>query len=194
MLTCTCYWRAGLRADSQRVFSVIELALRQLGDRRTTGSIMAGNVVYVTSKGLKKLKEELEFLRTVKRKEVAQRLHEAMEDGELIENAEYEAAKNEQAFVEGRILELDHLIAQAKVIERGKSKDRVQIGSTVTVKEDRKKPEVFTIVGAAEANPKEGLISNESPLGRALLDHKVGDKVEVQAPAGTLQFSIVKIK
>ncbi len=155
---------------------------------------MAGNVVYLTSKGLKKLKEELEFLRTVKRQEVARRLHEAMEDGELIENAEYEAAKNEQAFVEGRILELDRLIAQAKVIEHGKSKDRVQIGSTVTVKEERKKPEVFTIVGAAEANPKEGLISNESPLGRALLDHKVGDEVEVQAPAGTLQFHIVKIK
>jgi transcription elongation factor GreA len=154
---------------------------------------MVGNVVYLTPEGLKKLKEELEFLRTVKRKEVAQRLHEAMEDGELIENAEYEAAKNEQAFVEGRILELDHLIAQAQVIERGKSKDHVQVGSTVTVKEDGKKAEKYTIVGVAEANPKEGLISNESPLGRALLDHKVGDDVEVQAPAGPLRFHIVKI-
>jgi transcription elongation factor GreA len=154
---------------------------------------MVGNVVYLTPKGLKKLKEELEFLRTEKRKEVAQRLHEAMEDGELIENAEYEAAKNEQAFVEGRILELDHLIAQAQVIERGKSKDHVAVGSTVTVKEKGKKPEEYTIVGVAEANPKEGLISNESPLGRALLDHKVGDDVEVQAPAGPLRFRIVKI-
>ena len=155
---------------------------------------MAGNVVYVTSKGLKKLKEERKFLITVKRKEVALRLHEAMQDGELIENAEYEAAKNEQAFVEGRILELDHIIAQAQVIARGGSKDQVRVGSTVTVKEDRKKAEEYRIVGAAEANPKEGLISNESPLGRALLDQKVGDKVEVQAPAGTLQFRIVKIK
>ena len=155
---------------------------------------MAGNVVYVTSKGLKKLKEERKVLITVKRKEVALRLHEAMQDGELIENAEYEAAKNEQAFVEGRILELDHIIAQAQVIARGGSKDQVRVGSTVTVKEDRKKAEEYRIVGAAEANPKEGLISNESPLGRALLDQKVGDKVEVQAPAGTLQFRIVKIK
>ncbi len=155
---------------------------------------MAGNVVYVTSKGLKKLKEERKGLITVKRKEVALRLHEAMQDGELIENAEYEAAKNEQAFVEGRILELDHIIAQAQVIARGGSKDQVRVGSTVTVKEDRKKAEEYRIVGAAEANPKEGLISNESPLGRALLDQKVGDKVEVQAPAGTLQFRIVKIK
>ena len=155
---------------------------------------MAGNVVYLTSEGLKKLTVELEFLRTAKRQEVALRLHEAMEDGELIENAEYEAAKNEQAFVEGRILELDRIIAQAKLIERSTSKDQVQIGSTVTVKEDGKKAEEYTIVGAAEANPKEGLISNESPLGRALLDHKVGDDVQVQAPAGTLQFRVVKIK
>jgi transcription elongation factor GreA len=156
---------------------------------------MANNVVYLTSKGLKKLQEELEHLRTVKRKEVARRLHEAMEDGELIENAEYEAAKNEQAFVEGRILEIEHLIAQAQVIKKGRtSKDLVQIGSTVVVKEDGKKPETYTIVGAAEANPKEGLISNESPLGRALLDHKVGDDIEVQAPAGTLTFQIVKIQ
>ena len=155
---------------------------------------MAGNVVYLTSEGLKKLTVELEFLRTAKRQEVALRLHEAMEDGELIENAEYEAAKYEQAFVEGRILELDRIIAQAKLIERSTSKDQVQIGSTVTVKEDGKKAEEYTIVGAAEANPKEGLISNESPLGRALLDHKVGDDVQVQAPAGTLQFRVVKIK
>lgn len=154
---------------------------------------MVGNVVYLTSEGLKKLQEELEFLRIEKRKEVAQRLHEAMEDGELIENAEYEAAKNEQAFVEGRILEIEHMISQAQVIERGKSKDVVQVGSTVTVKENGKKPEKYTIVGVAEANPKEGLISNESPLGRALLDHKVGDDVEVQAPAGPLHFRIVKI-
>jgi transcription elongation factor GreA len=156
---------------------------------------MANNVVYLTSKGLKKLQEELEHLRTVKRKEVARRLHEAMEDGELIENAEYEAAKNEQAFVEGRILEIEHLIAQAQVIKKGgTSKDLVQIGSTVVVKEDGKKPETYTIVGAAEANPKEGLISNESPLGKALLDHKVGDDIVVQTPAGKLTFQIVKIQ
>ena len=117
-----------------------------------------------------------------------------MEDGELIDNAEYEAAKNEQAFIEGRILELEHILATARVIKPSPEKDVVQIGSTVVVKQDGKKRETFRIVGAAEANPKEGLISNESPLGQALLDQKVGDNVEVQAPAGTLRFRIVKIK
>jgi transcription elongation factor GreA len=156
---------------------------------------MTNQAVYVTSAGLKKLEEELEHLRTVRRQEVAQRLHEAMEGGELIENAEYEAAKNEQAFVEGRILELEHRIAQAQVIKPGKGGDIVTIGSTVVVKEGRgRKRDTYTIVGASEANPKEGLISNESPLGRALLDKKVGDKVEVDAPAGAIKFKILEIK
>jgi len=155
---------------------------------------MTMHAVYVTAEGLKKLEDELEQLRTAKRQEVAQRLHEAMEDGELIENAEYEAAKNEQAFVEGRILELEHMLAQAKVIEPGGSKDVVRIGSTVVVQEGTNKPETYTIVGAAEANPKQGLISNESPVGQALLDHRAGDEVEVHAPAGTLHFKVAKIK
>jgi transcription elongation factor GreA len=155
---------------------------------------MAHQVVYVTAEGLKKLEEELELLRTVKRAEVAQRLHEAMEDGELIENAEYEAAKNEQAFVEGRILEIEHMLAVAKVIEAGGPRDLVRVGSTVTVQEDKGDPETYTIVGAAEANPKEGLISNLSPLGQALLDHRVGDEIEVKAPAGVLKFRVVKLK
>jgi transcription elongation factor GreA len=155
---------------------------------------MANQVVYLTAEGLKKLEEDLEHLRTVRRQEVAQRLREAMEGGELIDNAEYEAAKNEQAFIEGRILELEHKIAQATLIEPGEPSDVVRIGSTVIVKQDNKKRETFTIVGAAEANPKEGLISNESPLGVALLDHQVGDEVEVDAPVGILRFRIVKIK
>jgi len=155
---------------------------------------MANQVVYLTAEGLKKLEEDLEHLRTIRRQEVAQRLREAMEGGELIDNAEYEAAKNEQAFIEGRILELEHKIAQAMLIEPGEPSDVVRIGSTVIVKQDDKKRETFTIVGAAEANPKEGLISNESPLGVALLDHQVGDDVEVDAPVGILRFRIVKIK
>jgi len=155
---------------------------------------MGTNAVYVTPEGLKKLEDELEHLRTVKRQEVAQRLHEAMEDGELIENAEYEAAKNEQAFVEGRILELEHMLAQAQVIEPGKSTGVVGIGSTVVIQENGKPAETYTIVGAAEANPRDGLISNESPMGQALLDHKAGDDVDVRAPAGNLRFRIVKIK
>ncbi len=158
------------------------------------GKTMANQAVYVTEDGLKKLEEELEHLRTVRRQEVAQRLHEAMEDGELIENAEYEAAKNEQAFVEGRILELEHIMASAQVIEPGDSKDVVTIGSTVEVREKGgRKTETFTIVGAAEADPKEGLISNESPMGHALLNHKVGDEVQVQAPAGEISYKIVTI-
>lgn len=152
------------------------------------------HAIYVTADGLKKLEEELETLRTVKRAEVAQRLHEAMEDGELIENAEYEAAKNEQAFVEGRILELDHMIAQAQIIQPKKSGGVVRIGNTVVVQEGTHPPETYTIVGAAEADPKDGLISNESPLGQSLLERKVGDEVDVKAPAGVLRFKIVKIK
>jgi transcription elongation factor GreA len=152
------------------------------------------HAIYVTADGLKKMEEELELLHTVKRAEVAQRLHEAMEDGELIENAEYEAAKNEQAFVEGRILELEHMIAQAQIILPKKSGGVVRIGNTVVVQEGSNPPETYTIVGAAEADPKEGLISNESPLGQSLLERKVGDEVDVKAPAGVLRFKIVKIK
>jgi transcription elongation factor GreA len=155
---------------------------------------MNNQAVYLTAEGLKKLEDELEHLRSVRRKEVAERLHEAMEDGDLIDNAEYEAAKNEQAFIEGRILEVEHMLAQAKIIEPGESTGIVDIGNTVVVKQDGKKRETFTIVGAAEANPKNGLISNESPLGQALIGHQVGDEVEVDAPAGVLRFRVVKIE
>jgi len=155
---------------------------------------MSNQDVYLTAEGLKKLEEELEHLRTIRRKEVAERLREAMEGGDLIDNAEYEAAKNEQAFIEGRILENEHKLAQARIIEPGESTGIVDIGNTVVVKQDGKKRETFTIVGAAEADPKSGLISNESPLGQALLGHQVGDEVEVDAPAGVLSFQIVKIE
>lgn len=155
---------------------------------------MNNQAVYLTAEGLKKLEEELEHLRKVRRKEVAERLHEAMEGGDLIDNAEYEAAKNEQAFIEGRILEVEYILAQARIIEPGESTGIVDIGNTVVVKQDGKKRETFTIVGAAEANPKNGLISNESPLGQALLGNQVGDEVEVDAPAGVLRFRIVKIE
>lgn len=150
---------------------------------------------FLTKEGYEKLQDELEHLRSVKRQEVANRLHEAMEGGELIENAEYEAAKNEQAFVEGRIQELEILLATARVIDGSKKEkaDLVQIGSTVTIKEDGSKPEVYTIVGAAEANPREGRISNESPIGKAILNHRVGDEVQVEAPAGMYKVTIMKI-
>ena len=150
---------------------------------------------FLTKEGYQKLQDELEYLRTAKRQEVANRLHEAMEGGELIENAEYEAAKNEQAFVEGRIQELDLLLATAKIIEdNGKKKgDTIQIGSKVTIKEGNFEAETFAIVGAAEANPREGKISNESPIGKAILNHKVGDSVKVETPGGTYNVKILKI-
>jgi len=150
---------------------------------------------FLTKEGYQKLADELEYLRTVKRKEVAERLHEAMEGGELIENAEYEAAKNEQAFVEGRIQEVEVILASARIID-GKNTNAsiVQVGDTVVVKEGSASPEEYTIVGAAEANPREGKISNESPLGRALLSHQVGDDVTVEAPGGTFKVHVVKIK
>jgi len=150
---------------------------------------------FLTKEGFEKLQDELDYLRTVKRQEVADRLHEAMEGGELIENAEYEAAKNEQAFVEGRIQELEMLLATARVIEDDKKRkvDSVQVGSTVTIQEDGYGEETYTIVGAAEANPRDGKISNESPIGKAILNHKVGDTVKVETPGGTYNVKILKI-
>ena len=150
---------------------------------------------FLTKEGFEKLQDELDYLRTAKRQEVADRLHEAMEGGELIENAEYEAAKNEQAFVEGRIQELEMLLATARVIEEDKKRkaDAIQVGSTVTIKEDGLDEETYTIVGAAEANPREGKISNESPMGKALLNHRVGEEVQVETPDGSYTVRIVKI-
>jgi transcription elongation factor GreA len=148
---------------------------------------------YLTRHGYQKLQEELEQLRTVKRQEVAQRLHEAMEGGELIEDAEYEAAKNEQAFVEGRIQELEILLANARIIDEGGHRDVVQVAAKVTIQEDDNEPEHYTIVGPAEANPREGRISNESPLGRALLDHRAGDLVKVDAPGGSFYVKVLKV-
>lgn len=150
---------------------------------------------FLTKEGFDKLQDELDYLRKVKRQEVADRLHEAMEGGELIENAEYEAAKNEQAFVEGRIQELDLLLATARVIEDNKKKkaDSIQVGSTVTIQEDGSDEETYTIVGAAEANPRQGMISNESPMGRALLNHRAGDDVQVETPDGAYSVRVVKI-
>ena len=148
---------------------------------------------FLTREGYHKLQEELDFLRGSKRQDIANRLHEAMEGGELIENAEYEAAKNEQAFVEGRIKELEILLATARVITDSEKAEVVQVGSRVTIKADGEDPEIYTIVGAAEANPRAGRVSNESPLGKSLLTKKVGDHVQVEAPAGAFIVEILKI-
>ena len=148
---------------------------------------------FLTEEGLKKLEQELEHLRTTKRAEIAERLHQAMEDGELIENAEYEAAKNEQAFVEGRILTLETMLNNAVIIKGDGPLGQVHLGSTVTVQEEGGSPEKYQMVGAAEADPREGRISNESPLGKAMMGRKVGDEIKVNAPAGMLTFTIVEI-
>ncbi len=155
---------------------------------------MAHKYIYITPQGLKKLEDELELLRSVKRHEVAQHLHEAIEEGgELEENAAYEVAKTEQAFLEGRIREIEEKLGLAILIEPGTSTDEAQIGSTVIVQENGGHPEVYTIVGASEANPKEGLISYQSPLGQALLNKHEGEEVLVKAPAGELRFRIIKV-
>ena len=152
---------------------------------------------FLTREGFQKLQDELDHLKTVKRQEVADRLHEAMEGGELIENAEYEAAKNEQAFVEGRIQELEMLLATARLIEeedKNHPHGLIAVGSTVTIQEQGFEAETYTIVGAAEASPREGKISNESPIGKAILNHAVGETVPVETPSGTYKVKIMKVK
>ena len=148
---------------------------------------------YLTQQGFTKLQAELEHLKTVRRQEVARRLQEAIDEGyRLSEDPEYEAAKNEQAFIEGRILDLEQLLATARIIENGDS-ETVVLGSHVTIQEDGTEPEVYTIVGEAEANPREGKISNVSPLGKALLGHEEGDVVPVAAPSGSFEVKVLKV-
>ncbi len=151
---------------------------------------------YLTEEGAAELRRELDDLLTVKRPALAIRLKEAIAQGDLSENADYHDAKEQQAFLEGRIQYLEGLLHSAIIVPDGglKKSSMINVGNEVTVQEDNEPPETFTIVGAAEANPREGKISNESPLGRALLGHKVGDKVKVEAPAGQLTFKIKSIK
>ena len=157
---------------------------------------MADQPNYLTAEGLQELEARLDYLRNVRRQEVAARLRQAMEEGgELVENAEYEDAKNEQAFIEGEIMRLESILSNVQIIEADGPKDVVTLGSRVTVQEvGQPETEVYHLVGAAEANPQKGRISNESPLGRALLGHKVGDKVSVKAPDGEIVFEIKAIE
>ncbi len=149
----------------------------------------------LTKEGLAKLEEELEHLLTVRRPEVADKIQQAKELRSAVNSPEYEDAKNEQGFVEGRILELEKIIKNAKVIQHDTvNLDFVEVGNEVKVQLQDGTEEHYTIVGSAEANPGEGRISNESPMGKALLDKRVGDEVEVEAPAGTLKLKILEIK
>ena len=153
---------------------------------------MNTKTTYISKDGLDKLRAELDEMVAVRRPEIAQRIHDAKEHGDLSENAEYEDAKNEQAFVEGRIQALSALIKNAVVIEENHSTTHVAIGSTVTIQSDDGK-ESFMIVGSAEAAPANGRISNESPVGRALLGRKKGDTVVVSVPAGDTSYKITNI-
>ncbi len=155
---------------------------------------MAAQTTFLTPEGLKKLEEELEYFRTVRRQEVAQRLRAVLEEQDILENAEYEDAKNEQAFVEGRILTLEDILRNVAIIEEGGPTDRVGIGSRVTVAEEGGEPETYHIVGSVEADPKRGRVSNQSPLGKALLGHRVGDEVIVNVPDGVICFRITAIQ
>ena len=148
---------------------------------------------FLTPEGHQKLEKELSHLRTVRRQEVAHRLHEALAEGDILENAELEAARNEQAFVEGRILTVESMLRNAVIIEKEGPRETVGLGSYVTVIEGDLSPETYHIVGSAEADPTKGLISNESPLGQALMGRRVGETATVNAPAGVLVFEIVNI-
>ncbi len=149
----------------------------------------------LTPEGLRKLEDELEVLKSVKRKEVAERIKQSKEFGDLMENSEYEDAKNEQAFVEGRILTLEGMLRNAKVIDNHDVRsDVVTIGSTIRVMDESGQEMTYTIVGSAEADPLHDRISNESPVGRALLGKRKGQTVTVQVPAGTTRYTVKAIK
>jgi transcription elongation factor GreA len=151
--------------------------------------------VYLTEEGLHKVKEELEYLTKTRRKEVAQMIAEAKAEGDLSENAGYDEAKTVQGFVEGRIRELENILKNASIIGNGDAPGNVvSLGKTVIVKEvGTDFEETYTIVGSLEAAPQNGRISNESPLGKALLGKKKGQKVLVESPGGQIKFEIVKV-
>lgn len=155
---------------------------------------MTQKPVFLTPAGLAKIEGELIHLRDVRRQEVVERMHQAMHAGGATDDAEYEDAKNEQAFVEGRIRTLEILLKNAQVISAsGEPDEVVRIGSTVLVREEAGDEEEYTIVGSAEAQPRDGRISNESPVGRALLGRRPGDEVQVLVPAGLLRFRIISV-
>src|SRR5438034_9166763 len=148
--------------------------------------------VYLTAEGKAALEERLGNVKTVRRPEVADRIQQAKMDGDISESGEYEDAKNEQAWVEGEIRDLEHKLQNATIYQ-GARGGVVGLGSKVKVRDDEGDESTWTIVGSAEANPRQSRISNESPVGQALMGHKAGDKVTVEAPAGTEEFTIVKV-
>ena len=157
---------------------------------------MSDRQVVLTADGLKRIEDELRTLTTVRRQEVAELIRQAKDLGDVAENTEYETAKNEQAFLEGRITDLKSILMSATVIDPAEvSTDEVAIGSVVTVKDlDYGDEWRFTMVGSYEADPDHDRISNESPIGEALIGRKVGEQVEAEVPAGTVRYEIVSIR
>jgi len=165
---------------------------------------MEDQITHLTREGFRKFEAELNYLRTVRRSEVAERLRIALEEGgDLVENAEYDDAKNEQAFVEGRIQQLEMMLSRARIIEdetpgeTGQKKveeHSIRLNSIVKVQEEGEKPETFHIVGAAEADPAAGKISDASPLGRALMGKKKGDIITINAPDGSFSYKIMSVQ
>jgi transcription elongation factor GreA len=168
------------------------------GYRYARIAVMSASVsdaeILLTPRGIAKLQAELEHLRLVRRPEIADHLRQAVDGGDLTENIGYEDAKHEQAFVEGRILTLEALLKRAVIMEGVPTSEKVGFGSWVTVMQRGGATESFQIVGSVEADPNDGRISNESPLGKALLDHTVGEEVSVEAPDGLLFFEILDIQ
>ena len=150
-------------------------------------------VTYLTEKGLEKLQAELDYLQNVKRDEIAKSLHNAIDNEEPCENGEYMLVKHEQSWVEGRICELKKLLNRVEIIKPGSVMGRVTLGSIVTIQENCFPSETYTIVGTAEANTWKGYISDVSPMGRALLNHKVGDVVEINSPDGIFCVRIISV-
>ena len=149
---------------------------------------------YLTAEGLARLKTELAELKSSARTDLAARLRSAIQMGDLSENADYHKAKEDQGFLEGRIQELEYLVRNAVIIEQGAKSDTVDIGAHITIQEDDYPAETYHMVGPKEADPRNGRISHESPIGRALVGRRVGDLVEVETPGGKTKFTILKIE
>jgi transcription elongation factor GreA len=150
---------------------------------------------YLTKEGAERMREELEHLKGPKREALAKRLRSAIQMGDLSENADYHAAKEEQAFLEGRIQELEYLLRNAEIIENSNGRpEKVDLGVQVTIQEQDYPPETYQVVGAKEADPRNGRISNESPFGRALMGAKQGDEVIAETPNGSVRLKVLDIK
>lgn len=162
---------------------------------RAKGGIIMEKQVLLTDEGLKKIQDELDTLKTVKRKEIAEKIKVALSFGDLSENSEYDEAKNEQAIIEARIAEIESILKNVKVINENEIDTKtVNVGSKVKIKDDETSEEFeYKIVGSNEADPLQGRISDESPVGKALLGHHVKDKVEIETPGGIVKYIIMKI-